>query len=594
MKKKVVNMLSLLLATMMLLPACGKQEDDGTAQISKENQTEDSQDESEASAESEYPEYLNLDSAYPVIKDEYAGKVKPTLAICVSDSAREWDELWISKYLKQKYNLEFDVEFIRESALSERKSLILNSGQIPDIMLNFEFTTVELVNYGQEEGVFLAMDEYINETLTPNIMKYMADPVVEAACTAPDGHMYTLPYMSGSKEEGAYYNRYFVNAAALEEAGIAELPTTLDGFIDAMYALKEADADMYPFGGAMAGYRSNTKYLLQALGYVTSDAYGLEPCLRDGEVVIPAYDVEVYKEFLKILNQFYKDGIVVDNFFTIEDTEVNAMTKEGLSVVYATSPSILGIDLYTEGYDWASLIPLTSDWQDVPEVPTPNTVGAVGGFVISADTEYPELCMRFADLYFNNDTDCASLLFGGAGYDSEWSLDEEGNPDGYVHYKWLPDENDYQWGDNDIPEGYGEWDYLMEFMNGCQPKVGAYETQDGSRAKWRELSNGTYEKPAYEQYQIAYSDGRWNYGGAIEIACLQYAAETYPSFIYMSADDAEKVTDLRAVIDNYAKEQIAKFIVGERSLDEVDTFKSELQDLGMDELLEIYTKAYNK
>ena len=62
----------------------------------------------------------------------------------------------------------------------------------------------------------------------------------------------------------------------------------------------------------------------------------------------------------------------------------------------------------------------------------------------------------------------------------------------------------------------------------------------------------------------------------------------------METDKIERITALETVINPYAQEQVALFITGQRSLDEVDKFVEELKSMGMDELLEIYKSAYNK
>lgn len=582
MKKRMVRMISLLLASMMLLSACGESGKQKNTEVNEDSQTESSQNVTE-NTENGYPEYLNLDSAYPVIKDEYVDDVKPTLAIVLDNEAKSWDELWISSYLEQKYNLYFDVEVIMGSALSERKTLIMNSGEMPDIMMNFSFSTQELVQYGMEEGMFLALDEYMNETLTPSIMNYI-DTVAES-CTTPDGHIYTLPLITDGAKYGGYYSRFFVNMAALEEVGISELPTTLDEFIDMLYAVKEANPECYPFGGGMS-VESNTKYLLQALGYMTNNAYGLSVCLRDGKVVIPAYDVEVYKEFLRILNQFYNDGIIVENFFTITNTEVNTMVADGKTIIYDNTPELVGIDASTDALNWKSLLPLTSDWQDEAECIKPTSTSAVGGIVISADTEYPELCLRFADLYYNNETDVAKNLWDGPVYDSEWAKDENGNPDGFCHYTWDGETMAMV----DLPEGYNDYSYIIEYLTGRMPGFGAYNTMAADNARSVDISGKEVDE--YEQC-VTVRNGRFNYAGVIEEALLPYAIDAYPSFIYLDADTSAQVADLRSVINNYAEEQIALFITGARSLDEMDVFKEELDSMGMEELLKIYTDAYN-
>jgi len=76
-----------------------------------------------AEVEDEYPEYLNLDSAYPIVKDEYADEITLTAVILMQDNAGDWEDLWISKYFKEKYNVNLEVEYISLSNRDEKKNL---------------------------------------------------------------------------------------------------------------------------------------------------------------------------------------------------------------------------------------------------------------------------------------------------------------------------------------------------------------------------------------------------------------------------------------------------------------------------------------
>ena len=139
-----------------------------------------------ALAETEYPDYLNLESQDPIIK-EGAEAPKPKWMIVQDSTAGKWEDLWICRYFRERYNIEFDVESILNTALSERKSLMFATGDLPDMMTGFGFSTAEILRYGQQEGMLLPMDEYFSETLTPNICKTLQDETIRATATTPDG-----------------------------------------------------------------------------------------------------------------------------------------------------------------------------------------------------------------------------------------------------------------------------------------------------------------------------------------------------------------------------------------------------------------------
>ncbi len=580
-KKKLACMFSVILAASTLLTACGSQPSEKET-IDKVSETVTTTLDNENVTNSKYPEYLNLDSAYPVVKDEYADKITLSVAILMQDNASEWDDLWISQYLKEKYNINLEVDYLTSANVEERKSLMLNTGELPDLMINLSMSTSDIMKYGAEEGLFLQMDQYMDDTLTPNILKKLSGSARDV-CTAQDGHIYTLPWVLNQLNDNNF-KRIHINRKWLNDLGL-EMPRTLDEFINAMYAIKEADPanvgseNLYPFGsGDKMGY-GNGWYILNALGYVegtniSGDGYGILPALRDGEVVIPVYDMDVYQEYLKIMNQFYTDGIINPTFFTMEEIEMNAQMVEGKTAVYHNAPFVSGI---TNTQDWESLYPLTSNWQTEPEIAGPG-YATPGNFLIYADTEYPELCLRFAELFFNNDTDIASMFQDGPYDGSEWCL-------GYPGRVYNEERKNSDWGE--FPKGIENgWQYQVECLFGNIWMFGAAATDEGRTKYCAEMG--------YEF--IPTQKGTWTdsnyFSNSVYTNMEPYVVESFPTIYYLTAEQSEKMKELTTVITPYVEEQVAAFITGRRPLSETDKFAEELKGLGIEEMLNIYKTVY--
>ena len=147
-----------------------------------------------------------MDSAYPIIKDEFKDDIELKIAYCQDANAAAWEDLWFSQYLADKYNLNFEGEGIAGSGLGERKNIMFSSGDLPDIMMEMWVSNSEILKYGVEEGMLLKMDEYISEELTPGIWHFLyGDYASERIdCTAPDGHIYTLPYLISRENPAAH------------------------------------------------------------------------------------------------------------------------------------------------------------------------------------------------------------------------------------------------------------------------------------------------------------------------------------------------------------------------------------------------------
>jgi putative aldouronate transport system substrate-binding protein len=521
-----------------------------------------------ASAAAAYPEYLNLNSQAPIIKDEFDGQIKLKLMIVQDSSGGKWDDMWISQFLKAKYNLDFEVESVLNTALADKKGVMFAAGDLPDLLWNTALSTQEIIRYGQEEGMLYALDTLISEELTPNIYNYMQRDDVKKACTTPDGHIYALPMIINSQDEGTYA-RLFVNVKKMKELGIEEMPRTLDAFVDMLYAFKALDPENnFPVGGSM-DVVSNAYFFLNAFGYVNSNGYGRNPTLRNGEVVIPAYDTEVFKDYLALMNKFYTDGIINPNYFTMENTEAMAQLNNGQNILYGTPVYVTGLTSWDE---WEAPYPLTSSVHETPVWHTPDFV-RVGGCAVSATTEYPELCLRICDIFFAED---GREIWVGVPNDSEYSF-------GYYGAEIGPEGT--EWWDTEKLDGLDLWSYLMAKRIGFMPSFGAIEDWPAYLA-WYKIRGIDYEK------RFDMNNPDQHYRWSVYNNLVPYASPCFPGTYYLSEEENYKLTDLRTVIHPYIEEQVAKFITGARPLDEIDAFAEELKGLGIEDLLAIYKAIY--
>ena len=62
--------------------------------------------------------------------------------------------------------------------------------------------------------------------------------------------------------------------------------------------------------------------------------------------------------------------------------------------------------------------------------------------------------------------------------------------------------------------------------------------------------------------------------------------------VYLTAEQNQRVADLYTVINDHVTAETAKFIVGTRSLDELDAYFAELKKLGIEEYIQIYREIF--
>jgi putative aldouronate transport system substrate-binding protein len=71
-------------------------------------------------------------------------------------------------------------------------------------------------------------------------------------------------------------------------------------------------------------------------------------------------------------------------------------------------------------------------------------------------------------------------------------------------------------------------------------------------------------------------------------------AYVIPSAVTLTTEESERFSDLFSDISTCASENIMKFITGARSLDEYDSFKSDLLQMGLEEMVSLYQAAYDR
>ena len=240
----------------------------------------------ETTVDTQYPEYLNLDSFRPIVKDGEEVTLR-VLTMRESIANSDINENWFVKFIEEKLNINLEIEEVNESTYEERRNLMLASNDLPDIILNMHLSANDMVNYGMDGQQFLPMSDYISEKLTPNLYKIITEnEMAKAENTAPDGKMYTIPNISASFPgwgDTLGTQRVFIDKRYMEAAGIEKAPETLDEFIEMLREFKALDPasmgvdEIWPM---VSTWGNDKEFLQNAFGWVISDV-GDKMCIRD-------------------------------------------------------------------------------------------------------------------------------------------------------------------------------------------------------------------------------------------------------------------------------------------------------------------------
>lgn len=536
---------------------------------------------------------------WPIVTD---GSVKVSVLMSRNETdGIDADKMWFWIWSEKFTGIDFEVEQVLESSKGERKTLMLASGDLPDLVWNLGLSDAELVRYGMGEGLFLDLKPYI----TPEIMPYLCawdevHPEGLAYSTTPDGKIYSFP---------AYVDLYIlsdpgvnlsVNNKYLSEVGYAygQIPETLDDFVSYLYKVKERHPDLYPLGGAYE-YGYAFPALLNAFGFVWAESgagsdnklglYGAEMYTGDEKEFILPIMSERFKEALELMHQFYVDGIIDPEYFTIGQTQVMASYEAEKNAAAGQShwQHLTDADLF---HRWSMLKPLTSKYANQPRTGTARKFSH-GGVYMNADIEpaKAEVICRWID-FFYSDLGGMYMWCGPAATSSDtigvvggYTADENGAAHWY-------DAEGNETGSSPFMRGHSGGGAFLG--NRSNPLEGSEAFELGVTNR-PEMRNWFYNKSL-----VPYGyDPNWGNGWEMRSLKTQvepYRVDSTPHFVFFDEDTTLAIDDLHLILDKTVESEIAKFITGKRDLAEWDAFQGELKAMGIDELFGYYQQAYNE
>ena len=597
--KRIFALALVLVMALGIFAGCTPSDNNTTTTAPKGDKPNDG---TTAGAVSNLPEYLKV-GQFPLVEGE---DITLDIAILCHDNTQKPEEtyqyLFIEKYVGIDLNL---TTYFYDGTKAESVSLLFADGDLPDLIIGMGLDSSQIVKYGMVDEMLLDMKPYINEENAPSLLKVMKDyPAYEQAMTTPDGAIYSLGSWSEndpSNKAGVF--RMFYNWKVMGDAGITKCPTTLDEFLDMLRTIKKKFPEMTPFGGNYARY--NATYLIQnALGFNISLASSEQKShetdigLYKGEVSLFSYNKEILPAYLEFMHTLYEEGLMEQDYYTLDKETTKAHLTAGKYAVFSEVPSLYG-GLEFGAEFWGGL-PLTSEYNDTPFWPS-NDFYKTGGFCVSAETEYPELCVAFADLFFG-DGEMNKLLNGNgpSATDVANGMGLGNLTQGWV-YDWETSSKNYKEFES-VKDEYSNQNYWV-FENVTFWKDGAFENY---YLDWNTDENGTYIEPddlddhkdtIEEGAAIRHTlkdffnttGGQWQ--KALHNTFGQYeTTEMTPKTCYFDEETLTLASDYKTALDAYASQSIAEFITGAKEINEanLNAYFAEMERLGAEEYVKIY------
>lgn len=487
-------------------------------------------------------------TGYPVVNEQ----VTLNAITFVAPTNGDFNEMAMLNELEEKTGVDIKYECIPSNTWAEKKNLILASGQLPDLFFGGGLSDSDIIKYGQQ-GMLIQLDSLIEE-YAPNLKKLLDEnPEVKKAITSPDGHIYTVPYVDSFMPETIPDN-LFINKTWLDKLGL-EVPKTTEEFYNVLKAFKDNDPngngknDEIPFT-----YRANERFtgelsMLGAFGVLDNK----EHIMVKGDELVFSPMEEEYKDAIKWFNKLYTEGLVDKEVFTQDGSQYTAKGKNeemivGAFVIYADE-NFVGPDRAVN--DYVVLEPLKGPNGDQLWNRYSNTI-QIDKVAITNSNKHPEATMRFIDEFFDQDFSL-TVHWGELGKNIEKQGDK---------YAILTP-----------PEGMSVDQY--RFQNSPGPNAPGVMTEE-----------------MYSNFQFASDKER-----KIERYGIydKYATTSPLPVIRFTEEQSTAISTVSVDIDNYVKEMKAKWVTGQRNIDEDwESYKDQLQKMGVDKYLEAYKEGYEQ
>ncbi len=256
-------------------------------------------------------------------------------SIFVDDSS-ETGKFYMMDEFKKQTNVDVTLKIFPYETATERLNLDLNSGDYADVIGGWTLNDSMILTYGVKQGIFIPLEDYF-EKYCPNISAILDLPGVREKMTAPDGHIYTIPYVCGDTTVG--YSPY-INSRWLKSVGM-EMPKNTDEFEAVLKAFKEKDAngngdtnDEIPFSTD-----PNNKHIEAMAGWfgMPMDKYGVA---IQGDKAVYGGVSDAYRKFLSWFNGLYKEGLIDTELYTQDSsTWAGKGNKDlyGVSIAYGSN-----------------------------------------------------------------------------------------------------------------------------------------------------------------------------------------------------------------------------------------------------------------
>lgn len=481
----------------------------------------------------------------------------------------------IFKRLQEQTNVHIKWTCFVADQFGDKKNLALAQfGALPDGLFIAGMGDYDLLRYAKQ-GVIIPLEHLIDKYM-PNLQAVFEKyPEYRVMCTAPDGHIYSFPWIEqlgeGKEAIQAIGNTPYINKKWLDYLGLEvpkttkELENVLIAFRDHANELQQEfniTGNIIPMSFIINNGDQDPAILINGFGEGYGDTGDHFAVTDDGKVIYTSVQ-EGYKEGIAWLHHLVEENLADPEAFTQDWSTYVAKGKNhryGLCFTW----DIANID----NYDDYIMLPALEGPDGLVNITRQNG-SETSGFdrgrcVLTSNCRDTALAAAWIDQMYAP-IQSAQNNWGTYGEEGtanifEMSTNENGEP--MLKHMDLGDNSPVEIRENQSVNG------PLAVLNDY---YGIYVTEPDD-AKWRlDNMHETYLDDMNSQY-------------------------VYPN-VFMSLEDTNRVSQLDTDIKRYAEQMKASWILNGGIEEEWEGYLQKMKDYGLDEYLEIkqkYFDAYRK
>ncbi len=482
---------------------------------------------------------------YPVKSD-----IKLTYWSGLSGNLREsTDSLGTTPFAKKlQEETGVEIEFLHPTQLMEKEelNLLLASGNLPDIIQYDWYNTLG----GPESAISGGYIQPLNDLIAqeaPNLKSYLEQhPEVDKMVKTDEGHYYVFPFIRGD-ESLCVSKGLMLRSDWLAELGLL-VPETVEEWTQVLRAFRDEKGAKIPYAA------SNIEVFTGGFG--TQPEYYLE----DGQIRYGPMQPE-YLDYLRMMRQWYEEGLIDKNIATTSETEMRAAIYSGsggatYGWLSSTMESYIRDMQKTEPAFLLVAAPFPAEEKgEIPEFGDRDSIyTSQSSAAITTSCKSPRLATRFLDY----------------GYSEQGKIL---NNFGIEHESFVIKDGKRVYTDKILnnPDGFSAGKALAFY---------ARSSYSGPFVQEKEHADMFYTLPCQQE--------------AVRVWAANQAQQHMVPHICATASESYEIGTIDDELRRYRKEMTMKYIMGVEPLESFELFQQGLRERGIERALEIRQIQYQR